>query len=440
MILNDINWQLRKKRRRKYFYTVLVVALCAFAVSKKSQAQEATFEGIGFIENGTSSNAWAVSDIGPIVVGQGFSPKIGGAIRWENGVASLIENGSIAWGVSSDGTAIVGYGYFGNGDEEAFRWQNGIMTPLGDLPGGDFESWAWDVSADGSVVVGQSEDADGLQPFRWENGVMEALPHLPGADWGTAYGVSADGRYIAGASGGPTRWVDGVPESLGSPSFQPYDISADGRAITGHGYIWREREGTSAIPELTNPDSFVQAHAISGNGQVVAGVTLFGPFVWTEATGTRLIKDILETDYGLDLTGWLLSSVWYNGVNFDGTVIVGEAQNPNGDYEGWIATFPPWPVANEPESPESFTLTTSVYPNPIRDRATIRVVLDRPLEGRVIATDVLGRVVAVIHEGTLAAGGHSLSFDATGLPSGVYILQSDFGAAGSSSQTVSVVR
>ena len=49
---------------------------------------------------------------------------------------------------------MVGRGVSVSGDE-AFRWTQATgMVGLGDLPGGSFNSIAWGVSADGSVVVG----------------------------------------------------------------------------------------------------------------------------------------------------------------------------------------------------------------------------------------------------------------------------------------------
>src|SRR5262245_31107084 len=41
------------------------------------------------------------------------------------------------------------------------------LTPLGDLPGGDFFNLAEAVSADGSTVVGFSSSNSGNQAFRW---------------------------------------------------------------------------------------------------------------------------------------------------------------------------------------------------------------------------------------------------------------------------------
>ena len=58
---------------------------------------------------------------------------------------------------------------------EAYRWEDGVVERLGDLPGDHFSSFAKGVSADGSVVVGQGDSAFGSEAFRWEEGVMAGL-------------------------------------------------------------------------------------------------------------------------------------------------------------------------------------------------------------------------------------------------------------------------
>ncbi len=50
-------------------------------------------------------------------------------------------NGSEAHDVSDDGLVVVGFSFSTNGTE-AFRWENGTMVALGDLPGGGFFSHA----------------------------------------------------------------------------------------------------------------------------------------------------------------------------------------------------------------------------------------------------------------------------------------------------------
>src|SRR5881275_331543 len=76
------------------------------------------------------------------------------------------------------------------------------LTPLGDLPGGIFDSRANAVSGDGSVVVGTSSSDSGLQTFRWTSGTgMVGLGVLPGGNLSDPRGVSGDGSVVVGYSG-----------------------------------------------------------------------------------------------------------------------------------------------------------------------------------------------------------------------------------------------
>lgn len=151
--------------------TALIILFSTISPISVQSAQSASFISLGDLSGGTfSSKAYGVSADGSVVIGGGVSTNsVGGRVRAN--------------------------------ETEAFRWQNGVMTGLGDLPGGDFGSTAYGVSVDGSVVVGSSESANGLKPFRWQNGVMTGLSDLPGgADSvrNIAFAVSADGSVVVG--------------------------------------------------------------------------------------------------------------------------------------------------------------------------------------------------------------------------------------------------
>jgi probable HAF family extracellular repeat protein len=250
--------------------------------------------------------AFAVSDDGSVVVGDG-------AFRWTEadgcefignllGSADLVETRSSAGGVSSDGLVIVGQsdseiGPIGDPPpgcapfrevREAFRWEvadgcdpegegNPCMVGLGDLPGGAVQSLASEVSADGSVVVGESQSDLCSEAFRWEAGVMTGLGTLPGTRGSSAEAVSGDGSIVVGRA-----------TSDLCPPF---------------GCFSRE------------------------------------PFVWDETNGMRRLQTVLVDDFGLDLTGWTLTSA--TGISDDGSTIVGEGINPDGFNEGWIAVLRP---------------------------------------------------------------------------------------------------
>ena len=99
---------------------------------------------------------------------------------------------------------------------------------LGDLTGGLFSSVAYGVSGDGSVVVGSSNATSGASPneaFLWDeahglrnlNLVLGALGlDLTGWTLEQARAISEDGRTIVGIghspSGGNEAWIAVIPE------------------------------------------------------------------------------------------------------------------------------------------------------------------------------------------------------------------------------------
>ena len=81
-------------------------------------------------------------------------------------------------------------------------------------------------------------------------------------------------------------------------------------------------------------------------------------------------------------------------------------------------------TATEPgaEVPAAFALSEA-YPNPFNPQTAFSLSLDVPQRVTVEAFDVLGRRVATLHDGRLAAGTHTLRFEAGALPSGVYVVR-----------------
>jgi hypothetical protein len=69
-----------------------------------------------------------------------------------------------------------------------------------------------------------------------------------------------------------------------------------------------------------------------------------------------------------------------------------------------------------------------VWPNPSRGAATVALTLAQPGEAAVALFDALGRRVALLHEGVLAAGAHRLPLRASSLPPGVYVVRAIAGA------------
>ncbi len=73
---------------------------------------------------------------------------------------------------------------------------------------------------------------------------------------------------------------------------------------------------------------------------------------------------------------------------------------------------------------ESFHKTSfniiNAFPNPFNPSTTIRVQLAQSGESEIVVTDIMGRKVQELFKGYMAAGTHSLQFNAGALSSGVY--------------------
>jgi len=88
------------------------------------------------------------------------------------------------------------------------------------------------------------------------------------------------------------------------------------------------------------------ARAVSADGSVVVGDSVGGAvpfrtveaFIWSESMGMRSVQSVLVDEFGLDLTGWSLTSAV--GVSDDGLTLVGNGVNPDGSPEGWVAVLP----------------------------------------------------------------------------------------------------
>jgi probable HAF family extracellular repeat protein len=220
---------------------------------------------------------------------------------------------------------------FFNGD---FGWAYvaATFTPLGDLPGGSFASYANGVSADGKVVVGYSFTDTGYEAFRWttETGMVS----LGGPNTNAA-SVSADGSVIVGfhKNGAEAmRWtvetgIVGLGHiSQGSLASQAQGVSGDGTVIVGYNaysfghleaFRWTAETGMVGIGYLGEGDIESSACCVSADGHVIAGSsgtqTTIQPFRWTADAGM----------IGLgDLPGGFSDGV-SRGISADGRVIVG---------------------------------------------------------------------------------------------------------------------
>lgn len=294
--------------------------------------------------SGTAALAYAVSADGSTVVGE----QGGNAYFWQNGTLTALPAGGFTnlagYRVSGDGSVVVGYGVTG-GNLRALVWQNGgAPTNLGVI-GGDPGSGAFGVSSDGSVVVGWSGVNGGItRAFRWTSGGgMVALPLIAGGNSAGAADVSGVGTVVAGTgtiAGGLNRafrWTLGdanltdLGTLAGNTESFGHAISTDGNVVVGESWApgniaqaFRWQGGTmTGLGTLGGTTS--QAYDVSADGAVVVGQSRTAAavdrgFRWTQAGGMQTVEDWLRST---GVTVAADSTLDARGVNQDGSVVAG---------------------------------------------------------------------------------------------------------------------
>ena len=183
---------------------------------------------------------------------------------------------------------IAGYGNIA-ADRHGFFWSNGVMTDLGHLPGGRDYSKARGINASGQVV-GVS-DISGARGFLWSNGVMTDLGYLNVLDTGysSAYAINDSGQVVGYSTDDafdryPFLWQNGVMTSLGKlpGASTEVDAGAAGYGINSSGQVvgycefpdgphaFLWENGTmTALAALPGGDGTGEALAINASGKVV---------------------------------------------------------------------------------------------------------------------------------------------------------------------------
>lgn len=292
--------QKRSARQPTLLLALAVLTACGqlspFA-ELKPQTKTHTAHDLGTL-GGRYSHAYGVSADGTVVVGySGTLADAPRAFRWTEGggmenLGTLGGPASYARAVSADGRTVAGESVTADGHTHAFIHRNGVMTDLGTLGGS--ASYVRGVNADGSVVVGESTDADGYtRAFVYKDGAMRDLGTL-GGDSSVARDVSADGAVVVG-----------------------FSADADGRT---HAFSYRGGVMTD-LGALGSTNSF--AWGVSADGGVVVGYNeAFGDL----QRGRAFIYDGVMRDLGT-LGG--LHSVAYD-VSADGGTVVGFSVNTEG--------------------------------------------------------------------------------------------------------------
>jgi uncharacterized membrane protein len=348
---------------------VVCVAL-AVAVQFPSEilgASQAKFYSLGDLPGGEyGSYAYGVSGDGETVVGYARSTGRDEAIIWSE-LGGLQKIGgtpdnlsTIAWSVSDDGSAIAGISFIDSRiPSNPFRWTTGEGFQALSGCGCSGLGYRVTISGNGSTIVGtHSAPGLGVSAFRWndESGPQD-LGDFPGGNhFSAAFDATSDGETVVGVGSIPGgaegfRWTEASGlQGLGQLMYQAQAVSADGTTIAGAGFLngqgavrWTEAEGPVWLGHLPGLTGTIYSFAsdISADGAVIVGGSgedaRFQAFRWTAESGMRSVQEMLQ-ELGVDTSGWRLGEA--SGVSADGSVIIGNGVNPNGDPEGWVAVIP----------------------------------------------------------------------------------------------------
>ncbi len=231
--------------------------------------------GIGAPCSTELSSGWGISGDGSTVVGLGWltcSPAH--AIRW-NTKESTVDMGSTvanrstrANSVNTDGSVIVGWQDGSTGFRQGAMWVNGAQTLIyadgaQTLP----LSEAGDVSSDGQWVVCNGASTNGFQAWRWN------------ASTGTANGAESFGAWPANPSWRGSSTAISADASKIVGYYRPFP----GPATFGQGFLWTEASGLHNLTTLA-ADSGISTGGvtlalpldISADGNTVVGLGFGG--------------------------------------------------------------------------------------------------------------------------------------------------------------------
>jgi photosystem II stability/assembly factor-like uncharacterized protein len=244
--------------------------------------------------------------------------------------------------------------------------------------------------------------------------------------------IGPDGRlYVAGGrSGTEEEWVWRMVEGptdlvmTAAPVSAPVVIGPSGGSFQYRVTL----TNTTALPLVVEGSTIV-------TGSYFSMYPAFGPVTATLPAGATVTKVLTQRVPASTPAGTYTYAV--NAAFSGGAVVATDAflvvkqpgaatvDSAAGSAEGWSVSG--WEDTSAVVPPEALRL--SVSPNPALGEAVVTLSLSEPAEATVGVYDVLGRRVALLHEGALAAGPHTFRFDGARLPAGPYVIRA---AAGSS--------
>ncbi|MBK6764876.1 MAG: T9SS type A sorting domain-containing protein [bacterium] len=390
--------------RTAIYYVLLLAALEVQAQSW--QVQHSTSAPMYDIVCPVGSHVWAVGRLAGTVwhsdnLGQDWESQTTGIGNFADLYGVDFVDDQHGWAVGSYRTII--YTASGGNAWDTLSLETGSSTAYRAV---DFinTTTGWVVGDDGAILYTQNGGLD------WQpqvSGTTQILDRVEFVDSQNGWILMRNSSLLYTTNGGAT-WT---PQDV--DAFDVADISfvdaqngwactARIRNTTNGGIDWN--------PQYTAPSALTAIHMLNATvGWAVGSGTSNGTIARTANGGTNWTLQTLDSNFAFSSVtaiseqhAWAVGASLVTGfgviIHFDATIL----------------------AASEPtEIPTGFTLQPN-FPNPFNPQTTI--AFDVPRAGHVTlrVTDINGREVAILEDGTFTAGQHEVTFDGVNLASGIY--------------------
>lgn len=322
----------------------------------------------GFPDQDRGAAAHAVSGDGTLVGGESELQDGREAFTWTLAGGYLPQGDvmpdpfvSSIRALSTDGTRGAGLvtlgqvSQTGSGGGRAARWSDSSgFTQLGLINQvGQATSIAYGISGDGSTVVGSSSSTAGMRAFAWTSGGgMVNLGYLAGSGSGGSSSVANDasqnGSVVVGTSGsGATsrafKWTSAAQMvAIGGAGTGANAVTADGSMAVGFGSSGTEgmifiNSGSTSVGDLPGGNAACELLDVTPDGSLAVGYGTAPAgteaVIWDATHGLRPLSQILS-DAGMNLSFIRLLEV--SSISDDGDVLVGNCVSFAGKQQGWV--------------------------------------------------------------------------------------------------------
>ena len=154
-------------------------------------------------------------------------------------------------------------------------------------------------------------------------------------------GTYHNGSQIAFLHNGMTNQTYLIGDPLGPDKIWAKDLSNDGSVVVGRqesggkqtAFIWRQETGILSLGQIGEGGNDI-ANSVSADGAIVVGESGGHAFFWTAARGMMALKDLLQMEHSLDLSGWALTNA--TAISADGKTIAGSGLNQQPMPVNWV--------------------------------------------------------------------------------------------------------